>query len=271
MCSRLLAALVLSATTCSVPSSESAPRREGAEPRPLVKGGPHMEINAAVLRSLTAELAHDSYEGRGTGTPGGRRATEMIASQMKARGLDPSGEGFMQPLLLLGSTLGNVSLRWAKGKRSSELEGFIAHSESPNGHHEWRREMVFVGYGIDTVPDWDDYAGIDVTDTVVIALVGEPDVGPFRDRPRSSAGRWTSKLESARAHGAAGCMVVHTADAGYDWSVVQASFSGKHFDLAPPPTSPLTLRGWLSSAPFAQLTGKTEQGKVEPLIHGLAG
>lgn len=256
MRSRLLAALVLTATTCSAPPTESEPHDAVAEPRPPLEDGAGAEINVATLRSLTAEFSSDAYEGRGTGTAGGQRAVEVLASQMKARGLQPSSRGgFRQPVQLQGSTLRSVSLRRTGGPQPAELEGFVAHSESPAGQHDWDRAMVFVGYGIDSEPGWDDYAGINVTDKIVVALVGEPDAAPFRDRPLSSAGRWTSKLERARAHGAAGCLVVHTADAGYDWSVVQASFSGERFDLQPTPSSPLALRGWLSSQSFEQLIG----------------
>lgn len=265
MRSRLLAALVLAATTCAAPPTESEPREAVAEPGPPLADGARAEINVATLRSLTAEFASDAYEGRGTGTPGGRRAVEMLTSQMKARGLEPSGrDGFTQPLQLLGSTLNRVSLQWVQGHQAAELAGFVAHSESRAGQHDWDRSMVFVGYGIDSEPGWDDYAGIDVTDKIVVALVGEPDAAPFRDRPLSSAGRWTSKLERARAHGAAGCLVVHTADAGYDWSVVQTSFSGERFDLQPTPNAPLALRGWLSSQSFEQLVGHSlEQAQRE--------
>lgn len=253
--STLLVALGFAATTCSVPPTESEPRRDVVEPAPPLEGGSRSEIDIAMLRDLTAELASDSYEGRGTGTPGGRRATELIASQMQARGLVAAVGGFAQPLQLQGSTLGRVSLRRTDGRHASELTGFIAQSESPSGPHAWSREVVFVGYGIDTEPGWDDYAGIDVTDKIVVALVGEPDASPFRGRALSPAGRWTSKLERARAHGAAGCLVVHTADAGYDWSVVQTSFSGERFELVPMPPAQLALRGWLSSESFEPLTG----------------
>lgn len=264
----LVVALVVAATTCSAPSTESEPRGAVAEPTLPPHGGPHAEIDVAALRSLTAELSSDAYEGRGTGTPAGRRVTDAIASHMQARGLVAGPGGFLQPVPLLGSTLGNVSLQWVERKRASAIGGFIAQSESPRGQHDWTRAVVFVGYGIDTVPGWNDYAEVDVTDKVVVALVGEPDAAPFRGDALSPAGRWTSKLERARAHGAAGCLVVHTADAGYDWSVVQASFSGERFELTPGPTPSLALRGWLSSETFEQLAGQSlldaQQAASEP-------
>jgi hypothetical protein len=49
------------------------------------------------IRFLLSALAHDSMEGRGTGTPGSMRAAKFIASQFQAAGLTPAGDsGFFQ-------------------------------------------------------------------------------------------------------------------------------------------------------------------------------
>jgi hypothetical protein len=51
---------------------------------------------AEVCRVMSV-LAHDSLEGRGTGTPGGARAARFIANEMKAAGLEPGGDsGYFQ-------------------------------------------------------------------------------------------------------------------------------------------------------------------------------
>jgi hypothetical protein len=51
---------------------------------------------AEVCRVLSV-LAHDSLEGRGTGTVGGARAARFIAEEMRAAGLEPAGDsGFFQ-------------------------------------------------------------------------------------------------------------------------------------------------------------------------------
>ncbi|MGH1347228.1 MAG: M28 family peptidase [Nannocystales bacterium] len=254
MRSRLQAAFVLAALTCSAPPADPE-HDDVVESTPKPKSGPGAEIDVATLRSLTAELSSDAYEGRGTGTPGGQRAAKTVASEMEARGFETTANGFALPLTLQGSTAGGVSLRWSQGKHSADVTGFVAQSESPAGPHDWSRALVFVGYGIDNGPQWNDYAGVDVTDKIVVALVGEPDAEPFRARPPSSVGRWTSKLDWARAHGAAGCLVVHTPDAGYDWAVVQTSFSGERFSQLPAPSPPMALRGWLSATSFESLVG----------------
>jgi len=183
----------------------------------------------------------------------------MIVAEMAAQGLHGVGASYEQPVPLRGSRLTDVSIRWRQGESGPERRAgpqVIVSSEAPEGRYAWTRRLVFVGYGIDNQEDWNDYAGVDVTDKLVVALVGEPDAAPFGGQALSSAGRWTDKLEQARAHGAAGCLIVHTADAGYDWPVVRTSFSGERFELQPGPSPRLALWGWLSSETFEDLIGQ---------------
>lgn len=57
---------------------------------------------AATIARQIGILAHDSMEGRRTGSPGGARAARWIASQFKAAGLAPAGDsgGFLQHIPL---------------------------------------------------------------------------------------------------------------------------------------------------------------------------
>lgn len=59
-------------------------------------------IDTLAIRSHTRVLAHDSLEGRGTGTRGERRAAAYIASQLERIGLVGVGSdgGYLQPLPL---------------------------------------------------------------------------------------------------------------------------------------------------------------------------
>lgn len=54
-------------------------------------------VNEAGVRRILSALAHDSMEGRRTGTPGANRAAAFIALEMKAIGLTPAGDsGYLQ-------------------------------------------------------------------------------------------------------------------------------------------------------------------------------
>jgi Zn-dependent M28 family amino/carboxypeptidase len=54
-------------------------------------------VSEAEVRRLLGALAHDSMEGRGTGTPGSARAARFIASELSRYGVQPPGDsGFFQ-------------------------------------------------------------------------------------------------------------------------------------------------------------------------------
>ncbi|MEM6290078.1 MAG: M20/M25/M40 family metallo-hydrolase [Myxococcota bacterium] len=219
-----------------------------------------VHITAEALRRRTALLADDAMEGRGTDTPGGRRAVQAIEADLRAHGIAPAGDdgSYLQAVPLTGSRVDALSLqidglgaplRWQHG-RDVQLG-----TEAPSGTHAWRGPMVFAGYGV-TAPeyDWDDYANLDVRGALVLVLVGDPPVpGRFEDDALTYYGRWTYKLERARALGAAGVLIVHDERAaGYDWAVVQTSFGGERF-TADDAEGPLMLRGWIAREAAAAL------------------
>ncbi len=80
--------LVLTAA-CASPSASV--RTTGANPAAMAS----TEQNE--VRRILSSLAHDSMEGRRTGTPGGKRAAAFVAAEMKAIGLEPAGDtGYFQ-------------------------------------------------------------------------------------------------------------------------------------------------------------------------------
>lgn len=79
----ILLALAATATGCSRPAPATMPSDTRVAPE-------------SVRAQLTA-LAHDSMQGRRTGTPGARRAAHYIAQRMFALGLEPGGyDGYYQ-------------------------------------------------------------------------------------------------------------------------------------------------------------------------------
>ncbi len=72
--------------------------------RPVESVGPNASSPAAVLALLTA-LAHDSLEGRLTGTPGIAKAAGIISREMARVGLTPVGDsGYLQRIPLTTTT-----------------------------------------------------------------------------------------------------------------------------------------------------------------------
>jgi Peptidase family M28 len=58
---------------------------------------PRAQVATDHVKFVLSSLAHDSMEGRGTGTPGSMRAAKFIAEQFRLAGLQPAGDsGFFQ-------------------------------------------------------------------------------------------------------------------------------------------------------------------------------
>jgi hypothetical protein len=82
----------ISSTACSRSVSVS-----GAAPAPSAAAASATSVNESDVRRLLGALAHDSMEGRGTGTVGSERAARFIAGELGRYGVQPAGDsGFFQ-------------------------------------------------------------------------------------------------------------------------------------------------------------------------------
>ena len=162
-------------------------------------------------------LSSPRMGGRASGTPGADLAATHVAGVFRAAGLTPAGEAgsFLQPFsvptgLRLGSP--NDLEILAPARRHLDLgKEFTPLAVSTNGMATG--ELVFVGYGI-TAPDlgYDDYAGVEVRDRIVVAITGDPRsqdaANPFRRPEAYHYGERAHKLINARQHGAAAILLV---------------------------------------------------------------
>lgn len=222
---------------------------------------PAPTIVPATMRRYTAALAHDDMQGRGTASEGGRRATTWIAARMEELGLDVERQAV--PLVAYNTTVHALDAN------------AIVHSELSSGTYDQAWPLVDAGYGI-VAPEYDhdDFAGLSLDGAVVVVRSGEPSKpGAFDGDALTVHGRWTTKLERARARGAAGCLLVHDPDgAGYPWGVVESSFTGERFAAAPGPSRPLQLWGWIAEAPSRKrLTARFEQRVRAVQEHNILG
>jgi Zn-dependent M28 family amino/carboxypeptidase len=203
-------------------------------------------------------LASDRLEGRAPATRGGRLASEYIAAQLRALGLEPAGVNgtYFQPVSLVGMTP-QPSFSWGKTAAAADTliyrEGFVAWAEKPQADVAAEGEVVFVGYGI-RAPEWqwDDYKGTNLQGKIVLMLVNDPglvDSTVFLGKILTYYGRWTYKLEEAARQGAAGAILVHTTEsATYPWEVVRGSWTVEQFKLDQPQSPSLTFAGWVTDA-----------------------
>ena len=126
-------------------------------------------------------LADDRLEGRGTGSPGHRKAAEYVAREFEKAGLKPAGtEGFLQPVKLIARELDETQSSLALVKNSGGEEplelgrdAIISSRIEPAASLE--AEMVFAGHGL-SIPEahHDDFEGLDVRGKLVVILAGAP-------------------------------------------------------------------------------------------------
>ncbi len=119
-------------------------------------------------------------EGRGAGTRGIERAAHLLAKRYKSLGLEPAGtKGYFQPFsLITGAKLTGTNLLTENiGGARKDLklnQDYVPVSFSSPGE-AGGSGIVFAGYGV-TAPEYsyDDYAGLDVKNKIVVVLRYEP-------------------------------------------------------------------------------------------------
>ncbi|MFP4596743.1 MAG: M28 family peptidase [Persicimonas sp.] len=128
------------------------------------------------LEAHVTYLASSDLEGRGNGSQGLREARNYVAGQMEQIGLEPGGtDGYFSALEAVTRAELSRDLALEMGKQVlAEGVEFSPAAFSDGG--DFAAEAVFVGYGLSApLAGYDDYAGVDVDDKVVVALTGAPD------------------------------------------------------------------------------------------------
>jgi aminopeptidase YwaD len=159
--------------------------------------------SAESLQSTVEALTAPGMDGRRSGTPGGDLAARRLAEWLAAAGLRPGGEhnSFFQSFVIApGARVAAGSVLRPVDSAPLALERDWA----PHGGSARERvtgPIAFVGYGI-TATGYDDWAGIDARDGVVLALDGGP---PHLADARASR---LEKLIAARRAGARAMLIV---------------------------------------------------------------
>ena len=194
--------VALAAVASSPKRGGTSPLADEAEPR---------------LRASVAHLAADDLEGRMTGSAGARMAAEYIAQVLQASGLEPFGDDgtYFQAFEFTADRrvipeANALHIETGNATQSYQVEtGFRPLSFSANA--EVRGEVVFAGYGL-TVPGtdgYDSYAGLDVTDRIVLVLRYVPE--SIAQERRAELNRYAGlryKAMVARDRGAKAILVV---------------------------------------------------------------
>lgn len=222
-------------------------------------------FSAEKMRERVKRLSADEFEGRGPGAPGGLRAAQYIADELKASGVKPGNKkSYFQNVKLVGVKANPGSVLEASGRKGSDsfkfADDFVATTGAQTADVTIDSELVFAGYGIDSeLYKWNDYKGNpeDYRGKVLMIMVNDPPPTSgepllFGGKALTYYGRWTYKFEEAARRGAAGVILVHTDEsAGYGWNVVRTSNGSWRYEVAREPAdkSPyLNMKSWVTNS-----------------------
>ena len=176
----------------------------------LPAADPHRYLDD--IKSLTTP----QMEGRGAGTKGLTRAQHLLEQRYRSLGLDPAGtNGYLQPFnVITGAQLKGknefVVLTGGQKRELKSKEDFVPFSFSSSG--SVHAPIVFAGYGV-TADEfhYDDYAGIDVKDKVVVVLRYEPPSFAEKSGKQGMTrhAQLITKAINARNHGAKALIFVN--------------------------------------------------------------
>lgn len=185
----------------------------------------YVGASQARIRQDVGYLAADAQEGREPGTRGIESAADYIAGVFREIGLKPApgGDGFLQPFTLKGNATleGTPTLAIERADGGAKIEAaredFSPLAAGAAGTFAGK-PIVFAGYGITAKDerqklDYDDYAGIDVKDKVVLLIRREPQMddenSPFMGKTTSIYAAIGHKLTNAFQHGAAAVLLAN--------------------------------------------------------------
>ena len=176
------------------------------------------ELATDEYMSYVKYLASPEMRGRATGSPELEKCAAFIAGKFRALGLQPiHGDSYYQDFEVTTSArLGpHNSLSYTERRHKGALklqQDYVPLNLSAPGRASG--EVVFAGYGI-TAPEYnyDDYAGIDVKDKLVIVLRHEPqefdEKSVFDGKVYTAHSQIFAKAVNAKLHGARGVLLVN--------------------------------------------------------------
>jgi len=153
-------------------------------------------------------LASDELEGRGTGTPGYRRAADYVERILREAGVEPAGtEGYEQPVRLRSRRIIESDSRVVLVRGGVEeplaFGDDVVVSMRTDAAPSLEAPIAFVGWGV-SAPEQghDDLAGIDLHGKIAMYLSGSPPgLSPeISANAQSGAVRWKA-LKAAGAVG----------------------------------------------------------------------
>jgi Zn-dependent M28 family amino/carboxypeptidase len=220
-------------------------------------------FSADSLARQVEKLGSDEFEGRKPFTRAETKTINYLRDEFKRLGLQPgNGQSYFQdvPMVnIVSKTDPEMQVQSKSGLFNLKgYDDYVVWTDKTDANISAKNsEVVFAGYGV-VAPEynWNDYAGLDVKNKIVLVLVNDPgfnngDTSLFKGKTMTYYGRWTYKFEEAARQGAKGCLIVHkTEAASYPFAVVQNGWntSRLHLDDRGKNLKNCDVIGWVSSS-----------------------
>jgi hypothetical protein len=182
-----------------------------------------LEPSATKLQQHVTYLASDKLDGRRTGTAGANDAAHYIATEFARAGLTPGVPNYLQTFpYVSGVNLGPQNVLTFNHSSFRVGNEWVPLAYSANA--KVSGGMVFAGFGLtSSAMNYDDYAGLNATGKIAIALQGTPD----SDNPHGQFGRFQDarwKTIAARNAGVKALIIVARDGAFSDDSLTNLTY-----------------------------------------------
>ncbi|PID80674.1 hypothetical protein CSB20_06270 [bacterium DOLZORAL124_64_63] len=167
-------------------------------------------ITAHDLLAKASILTSPEMAGRLPGTEGYRRAAEWAAARFAALGLEPGGDqGYLQTMTMESNEVIGRPVFAIEGSDQRYQLGRDYVFRGFTGAGKVTAEVVFCGYGL-SLPrrGYDDYAGVDVRDKIVLVFKQPPSWRPADGEDWDEQDMPRRKALTAAAHGARAVLLV---------------------------------------------------------------
>jgi len=173
------------------------------------------EFDGQVAYIYNRELSTDAMWGRRSGHEGEIMATQYIANKFKSWGIEPAFPGsYIQDFTLEYNQLEPGAVLEIIGPRNKReyIHGEDWRVQSYSGSGTFAAEVVFVGYGVHAASKgYDDYAGVNVRDKVVLFQVPVP---AWLDEKCGADTELSRRVRAAQTLGARAAMTYRPASGG---------------------------------------------------------